>query len=314
MSEIRTGIDEAPVLETSLQMPYTLTTGRAASIFLSALRERKLVGSRCASCERTVVPAQDFCTRCGGEEKSYVELPAHGSVTALTRVASGTVATIRIDGADADLLHRLDETAGTISIGDRVTASWASDPSGTILDIEGFTGGAPTVAIPAEEFEPAAEEDRALEMAYSLELPYRHSYGPHYGRLFDELGARSRLLGSKCPSCSNVLVPPRAYCDVCYVKTEQFVDVKDTGRLQAYSVIHMEFVGQTRKPPYVYAEIVLDGSATRLIHSIDGIDVEQASELLSVGMPVRAVWRPVDERNGTLNDIHYFEPIAELVD
>ena len=39
--------------------------------------------------------------------------------------------------------------------------------------------------------------------------------------------------------------------------------------------------------------------------------VSKAAELLRVGMPVKAVWRTLDDRNGTLNDIEYFEPIAE---
>ena len=84
----------------------------------------------------------------------------------------------------------------------------------------------------------------------------------------------------------------------------------DTGRLQAFSVIHLEFVGQTRKPPYVYAEIVLDGSATRLIHTVAGIDVAKAAEQLTIGMPVRAVWKDVADCRGTLDDIDYFEPIV----
>ena len=64
------------------------------------------------------------------------------------------------------------------------------------------------------------------------------------------------------------------------VRTERWVDVSDTGVLKAFSIIHLKFVGQTREPPYVYAEIILDGAATRLIHTIGGIDVEKAAETL----------------------------------
>jgi uncharacterized OB-fold protein len=78
--------------------------------------------------------------------------------------------------------------------------------------------------------------------------------------------------------------------------------------IKAFSIIHLEFVGQTREPPYVYAEIVLDGAATRLIHAVGGIEVEEAMEKLSPGTPVRAVWKDSDPV-GTLEDILYFEPV-----
>jgi len=311
MTELTTSIDESPVLETSLEMPYTLTMGRAASVFLAELGRRRLTGSRCAHCDRLVVPAQDFCSRCGTEQDAFVTVAPVGTVTAVTRSDNDSLALIRIDGADSDLLHRI-ESDRAISIGDRVVAEWAENPGGTMLDLRAFVllrEEPPTAA--ATPVSEEAQADLAGEVAYALSLPYRHSYGPNYGRLFDELGAQGSILGAKCSRCHNVLVPPRAYCDVCYVKTEQFVHVADTGRLQAFSVIHMEFVGQTRTPPYVYAEVVLDGSATRLIHTVAGIDPLQATDLLSIGMPVRAVWRPADQRTGTLNDIEHFEPIFD---
>jgi uncharacterized OB-fold protein len=262
-----------------------------------------------------VVPAQDYCSRCGAEQNKLVSVPQTGAVTAITRTAEGTVALIRLDGIDTDMMHRVDESAGTVAIGDRVEAVWAPEPVGTILNLAHFAPSTAAVSTTGTgDLAEAPQEDLVEQIVYSLSLPYRHSYGANYGRLFDELGARSGLIGSKCPNCHNVLVPPRAYCELCYVKTEQFVQVKDTGRLQAFSVIHMEFVGQTRKPPYVYAEVVLDGASTRLIHNLAGIDMETAKEKLSIGMPVRAVWKPEDQRNGTLDDIDYFEPVPQSDD
>lgn len=310
MSKITTGIDEAPALETSLEMPYTLTTGKAVSVFIEQLSHGIIVGSHCERCDRTVVPAQDYCSRCGGDQGATVAVSPTGAITAITRTVDGTVALIRLDGVDADLLHIIDESAGDLSVGDRVEARFAPEPLGSILTLSGFAPSTSAVSTAAPKvIAEIAEDDLVKQIVYSLSLPYRHAYGPNYGRLFDELGSRGGILGSKCPHCLNVLVPPRAYCEICYVKTEQFVEVKDTGRLQAFSVIHMEFIGQTRKPPYVYAEVVLDGSSTRLIHTVAGIDVEQARELLDIGTPVRAVWKPENERNGTLDDIDYFEPI-----
>ena len=302
-----TTIDEPQVLATTLSLPYTLTTGGAAGAFLAELGNKRLLGSRCEACSRVMVPAQDSCTVCGELTSGFVQVPETGTITAVTKTAAGVYALIRLDGADTDLLHRLSEADGVLAIGSRVKAVWAETPALSMLDLDSFTansgGGEPGKVTDAGEVTAIAE------LPYRLELAYRHSYGPHYGRLFDELASFRRITGSLCPKCNNVLVPPREICDICYVRTAQYVDVSDTGKLQAYSVIQMEFVGQTRKPPYVYAEIVLDGSATRLIHTMAGFDVAKSAELLSIGMAVKAVWKDPADCRGTLNDIDYFEPV-----
>jgi uncharacterized OB-fold protein len=302
-----TGIDDAQVLKASITLPYTLTTGPAAGTYLKELSNHRLVGSLCEKCDRVMSPPQDYCPRCGTASNGFVLMPNTGTVTALTATDEGTLAFIQLDGADTNFLHRLSTDATGAAIGSRVRAVWSETLSNSMLDIDCFEiddesaiGSVPTA------FEP---EEALTELPYSMSLHYEHSYGPHYGRLFDELATNRRILGSLCPSCSNVLVPPREYCDLCFVRTASHVDVADTGILQAFSIIHLEFVGQTRKPPYVYAEIVLDGAATRLIHTMSGFDVAEAKNILRVGMPVKAVWKDRADCVGTLDDIEYFEPI-----
>lgn len=305
-----TGIDGTQVLEATLSLPYTLTTGSAAGSFLAELANRRILGSRCEPCSRLMAPAQDYCSLCGAQTEGFVQMPETGTVTAVTRTERGTLAFIRLDGADTDFLHRIADDVTGVVAGVRVRANWAESPSQSILDLDCFVlaNGGEQVREPA----PAGDVATLVEVPYKLELSYRHAYGPHYGRLFDELATRRRIIGSVCPSCRNVLVPPREFCDACYVRTAQHVDVADTGVLQAFSVIHLEFVGQTRKPPYVYAEVMLDGSATRLIHTLGGFDVATAADRLEVGMQVRAVWKDPADCRGTLDDIEYFAPVDLL--
>lgn len=297
-------------LETTLHMPYTLTTGQAAGSFLAGLATHRILGSRCSACSRVVVPAQDVCVRCGELTPDLVETPLAGEVSTWTRTEAGVAIKVRLDGTDVDLLHRYLGDEAELSPAVRVTASWADAPTGSINDLAGFVLEGEQTEDPGVR--PLGEQVEAItDLPYELDLHYRHAYGPYYGRMFDELASHRRLMGSRCSSCHSVLMPARALCDVCYVSTDVFVDVADTGVLQAFSVIHMSFVGQTREPPYVYAEIILDGTATRLIHNVGGFDISRAAELLHVGMRVRAVWREATEAKGTLNDIDYFEPMAE---
>ncbi|MFP5220433.1 MAG: Zn-ribbon domain-containing OB-fold protein [Actinomycetes bacterium] len=308
-ADLLTGIDAEQALHATLTLPYTLTTGQAAGAFLAELGKRRILGSRCADCSQVSAPARDHCPRCGAPPGALVQLPETGTVTAMTRTATATLALVRLDGSGTDLLHRLVGDSSAATTGARVRTSWSAEPQYSVLDLDGFVlaEDAPPQGSPTE----AGDVQRVVEVPYSLHLEYRHAYGPHYGRLFDEMATQRRILGSLCPSCRNVLVPPRELCDLCFVRTAQHVDVADTGVLQAFSIIHMEFVGQTRKPPYVYAEIVLDGSATRLIHTVAGFDVTAARERLSIGMAVRAVWKDEADCRGTLEDILHFEPVEQ---
>jgi uncharacterized OB-fold protein len=302
-------VSDNPTFDGRIDLPYTLTTGKAAATFLAELAQKRIVGSRCVKCQEVAVPAQDFCAACGESESEFVEVAPTGAVTGFTRTGDGVLAMIRLDGTDSDFVHRLLDADDDLAVGSRVAARWATEPTGNVLDIEGF---APTGDGPGEDPKPfdGAAAEPVLEQKYGLRLDYDHAFGPYYGTLFDGIATSRRIQGVRCPKCESVLVPPREYCDTCFVRTAEWVDVADTGTIKAFSIIYLEFVGQVREPPYVYSEIVLDGANTRLIHSIGGIDVEEAKERLRTGMKVRAVWKD-GEPTGSLEDIQYFEPIFD---
>jgi uncharacterized OB-fold protein len=272
---------------------------------MAELAGQRIVGTRCPKCARIEVPAQDVC-QCGHDKLEFVQVPEQGAIVSFTTTPKFTLARVRLDGTDCDLLHRLVGTAEW-SVGQRIAAVWAENRKGDVMDLAGF--GPETEAhskrltvISLTEARPPIES-----MATSLTLNYKHARGPYYGRLFDEMQTSGRILGIRCPSCQSTLLPPRELCDVCFVRTSTWVDVADSGVLQAFSIIHLKFVGQTREPPYVYAEIMLDGASTKIIHVLDGVNIETAPTDLKPGMRVKAVWKT--ELKGSLNDISYFELI-----
>ena len=144
---------------------------------------------------------------------------------------------------------------------------------------------------------------------YQLDLHYEHAYGPYYGRLFDELKTNRRIMGTRTPDGDGAFLPPREICDITHKPSGTWVHVKDTGTVRAMSIIYMHFIGQKQPPPYIYAEIILDGASTRLIHNIAGLDMSRAKDLVKPGTRVRAVWR--EERVGSLADISHFEIIDD---
>lgn len=291
-------------LSTAIVMPYTLTAGRAVGTFLAELSNRRILGSTCQSCSTLRVPAQDFCGDCGGETSNFTQVPETGDLDAWSVTDQGIVALIRLDGTDVPFLHRIIDTDPTsLKVGSRLTAVWADEPTGHVLDLVGFV---PADELPRGELLPVSETSEPIpQQPYTMRLEYEHAYGNYYGTLFDGIADRRHIRGVQCPSCESVLVPPRPLCEKCYVRTQQWVDLPDTGVVQGCSVVHIEFVGQRVPPPYVYAEIMLDGASTRLIHTVGGLSAEDArAGGVRPGSRVRAVWS--DRRTGSLSDIDYF--------
>lgn len=289
-----------------LSMPYTLTPGRAAGAVLAEVKNRRLVGARFAS-GRVTVPAQDFCPESGEENPELVEAAATGTLTGFTQTSAGVIATIRIDGADFDMVHRIQGSLlPALRVGDRVEAVWGEGEG--ILAIEGFRL-APDA--PKGEIRPLVTSEPPVEVVnYRMDLHYEHAFGPYYGRLFDEIKTNRRIMGVRTSDGEGALVPPREIDDLTHRPTGTWVEVGQTGTVRAMSVIHLEFVGQTQPPPYIYAEIALDGALTRLIHNVRIPDMSRAKEEVKPGTRVRAVWRD-GERTGSLSDIAHFEVIGD---
>jgi uncharacterized OB-fold protein len=299
---------DLPPLASVLSMPYTLTPGKATGTFLAEIGRRRIVGSKFKSTGRVVVPAQDFCPDTGDTDYEFVEAPATGVLTAYTATAEGIVGLIRIDGSDVDFPPRIVEaTLAALAPGLRVEAVWADGVKESVLAIAGFR---PAPAAPVGKIKPLEDPAKPVEVVpYNLVLHYEHAFGPYYGRLFDEIRTNRRIMGVRLPDSELALLPPREFDDISNRPTGTWVEVKQTGTVRAMSVIHLEFIGQKQPPPYVYAEIMLDGSATRLIHNVAGFDMSRAKDLVKPGTRVRAVWR--EERTGSLDDISHFEIIDD---
>lgn len=299
---------DLPAFKSDLSMPYTLTPGRAAGTFLAEISNRRIVGSKSKKSGKVVVPAQDFCPFSGDSEAELVEAPATGVLTAFTETDAGLIGLVRIDGSDADFSHRLVDVAyGDLTIGMRVEAVWATGVEKSILGIKGFR---PAPNAPVGKIRALENPATPVEVVpYKLDLHYEHAFGPYYGRLFDEIKTNRRIMGVRTPDGEGAFLPPREVCDITHKPTGTWVEVKQTGTIRAMSVIYLEFKGQKQPPPYIYAEIMLDGASTRLIHNVGGLDMSRAKELVKPGTRVRAVWR--EERTGSLDDISHFEIIDD---
>lgn len=296
---------ELDTFHSVINLPYTLTPGKAAGTFFAEIAGRRIIGSRFPS-GMVVAPAQDFSHIDGEELAGFVEAPHTGTLNGFTQVGGDVIGMVRLDGCDNDFPHRILADYSSLSVGQRIEAVWDDGVELSILAIKGFR---PNADVPAGSVKDITDTAAPVEvLPYKMELHYDHAYGPYYGRMFDEIREFGRVIGVRTTVGDDALLPPREIDDLTHKRTGTWKACGNEGTIRGCSIINMEFIGQTRPPPYVYAEIVLDGASTRLIHMIDIESLEWAKDNVRPGTRVRAIWT-TGERTGSLKDIERFEVI-----
>jgi len=117
------------------------------------------------------------------------------------------------------------------------------------------------------------------------------------------------ILGSRCTTCRKVVIPPRTVCEWCFRPMSEFVPLADTGTVNTYSLCYVTWDVKRIEEPQIPAVIEIDGAAPLhgIMHMLDEVDTQD----VYIGMRVKAVWKPPEEREGSITDIKYFKPIEE---
>ena len=137
------------------------------------------------------------------------------------------------------------------------------------------------------------------------DFEYRYFAGATASRFFGEIQRSGRIFGTRCPSCAKVLVPARAFCDACYVATDEWVEVGPGGTLDVFTIVATKFPGLP-DPPFVIGYVTLDGGDTAILNHIEVAnltDVDLAARRL-MGRP-RVVARFSNRREGRITDFRF---------
>ena len=188
----------------------------------------------------------------------------------------------------------------------RFDASWNSGGNEVLEDRE---MSVKITCYPGHDITPQElKEGKYLDIAYKFEPKYSWAAGVAISRFLTEL-KEGKIIARKCWKCNRILVPPRMYCEQCYRPTDEWVYVKDTGTVNTYSISHVGTDARRLATPVLVAVVDLDGASpgVGILHTLG--EVEQSK--ISVGMRVRAVWKPAEQRQGAITDIRYFKPVEE---
>ncbi len=131
----------------------------------------------------------------------------------------------------------------------------------------------------------------------------RYTAGVAGQRFFEEIKDNGKIYGTPCQNCGVTFVPARIYCERCFARLEEWVDVGTEGTVFSYTLVHKTKSGEPKENPSLIAAVkIADGL---LIHRLG----ECSAEDVWIGMPVKAKFKPKAKRQGRIDDIQHFQPL-----
>lgn len=137
-------------------------------------------------------------------------------------------------------------------------------------------------------------------------LNYNFSAGRATTRFLRSM-KEGRLMGQRSPLTGKVIVPPRGACPESGLPTTEEVPLPDTATVITFTIVYLPIPTSKLDPPFIVANLVLDGSDQTFIHLVSGC----ANEDVKIGMRVKAVWKDRSEWDYSMDNIAYFAPTGE---
>ncbi len=137
---------------------------------------------------------------------------------------------------------------------------------------------------------------------------YAFSAGEAMSRFLEEL-QRGKFIARTCDGCKRILFPPRMFCEECFRPTDEWRYIRDTGTIETFSVSYLDKDAKRITEPILVGVVSLDGASPKmgLMHFFG----EMTKDQIRIGMRVKAVWKPPEERRGSVLDVRYFRPLRE---
>jgi len=147
-----------------------------------------------------------------------------------------------------------------------------------------------------------SEKNWCFEVPGKLEIPFKYYAGEWGSKFLAALRDNMKIMGSKCPACNKVFIPPRSSCEQCFGKISEWVEIGPKGKVTSFCVVNYKEPYLPVEPPFVLALIRLEGADSDLTHIIS----EVSPENVRIGMTVAPVF--AEQRKASILDIKYFKP------
>jgi uncharacterized OB-fold protein len=133
----------------------------------------------------------------------------------------------------------------------------------------------------------------------SLPLHYKYTHGVAGEKFLRHIKDDGKILGTKCNKCKSVFLPPRMYCRDCFEQLTEWVEVKNPGRVHTFTIVKVPSAeGHLLYEPAKVGLVKFEGFEGGLIHFLD--------PKAEIGSKVKPVFKPKNERVGSIMDIERF--------
>lgn len=144
--------------------------------------------------------------------------------------------------------------------------------------------------------EPKAAVDRPIY------LSYRYRASAQANRFLHAI-KKGKILGVRSLGTGKILVPPPGVCAESGTLTPpELIELPDCGTVLSFTIVHLPIPNSRLKPPFVVANILLDGADQAFSHLIS----ESDPAAVVIGSRVKAHWKPQSEWDYGLENIEYF--------
>lgn len=138
-----------------------------------------------------------------------------------------------------------------------------------------------------------------------IPVNYIYTAGIAGEKFFREIKDNARIVGIKCDKCEVTYVPPKIYCERCFNRLENYIDVGTKGTVHTFTICYENVDGTKKEEPTIIAMVKIDGTDGGLIHWLGEVHPKE----VKIGMSVEAIFKAKEEREGSILDIKYFKPI-----
>jgi hypothetical protein len=138
-----------------------------------------------------------------------------------------------------------------------------------------------------------------------IPVEYLYTVGVAGERFFREIKENARIMGAKCKRCGIVYVPPRMYCERCFEKLEEWMEVSKRGKVHTYTLAYIDADGSRLREPVIWAMIKIDNAHGGFVHKLGEVNLKD----VKIGMSVEAVFKEKEKRVGSILDIKFFKPV-----
>lgn len=136
-----------------------------------------------------------------------------------------------------------------------------------------------------------SDQDRVPRAAIPFNPVFGWSVGNWMQHFFDGM-KEGKIRASRCPDCGRVFLPPRMICERCFAQAEEWVELPETGTVEAFTEAHVKLAANGKledlDSPEIIAMVKHDGADTCVAARVEGGKA-------SIGMRVKAVLDPSAE-------------------